>query len=172
MGPSVSARSPVDQYHKQMQLEDASTRLDPGRHLDNCRVCQKGRRPSNVEYLTRSMTSSSASNSSMAARLVMRLMRLRPTSGWTSWMQSVMMRCRMALLRAASFPPCSVWTLVPCCCPLQVRCLRQRGGARGKTSLSPVHFLFFLSSKNMLGVPGFGNLVSKRHLSRDESWPH
>ncbi len=43
----------------------------------------------------------------MAARLVIRLISLRPMSGWTSWMQFVMMRCRMALLLLASLPPCN-----------------------------------------------------------------
>ena len=43
----------------------------------------------------------------MAARLVIKLISLRPTSGWTSWMQFVMIRCRMALLLLASLPPCN-----------------------------------------------------------------
>ena len=59
------------------------------------------------QQITRSMTSSRASRSSTPWRVVTRLMTLRPTSGATCSMASVMILCRIALLLAASLPPCS-----------------------------------------------------------------
>ena len=52
------------------------------------------------------MTSSSLSRSSTPWRVVTRLIRSLPTLGATSATASTMMRWRIALLRAASLPPC------------------------------------------------------------------